>query len=125
MADAGAPRDGASYRIERIILAKRARNVAVWAIAFFVAAVPVAIVGGGLERDAGGALGAGGVLAMLFWLLGVLAGGWSFVLGYRHWDDLPPGTRWLASLPLLVVLFLIAASLLAAAIVGPPGGTVR
>ncbi|HJQ56776.1 MAG TPA: hypothetical protein VJ890_07710, partial [Vineibacter sp.] len=73
MADAGAPRDGASYRIERIILAKRARNVAVWAIAFFVAAVPVAIVGGGLERDAGGALGAGGVLAMLFWLLGVLA----------------------------------------------------
>jgi hypothetical protein len=89
-------------------LARRVRNVAIWAIAFFVASVPVVLV-------SGGAAGGGSLLAMLCWLAGFLAAVWAFVLAFRHWDELPLGTRWLASSPLLVVLFLIALSMLVVA----------
>jgi predicted small integral membrane protein len=123
VADRGAPQTGASSRIDRSALARRTRNIAVWSIAFFVGAVPIAIIGGAPEREADGAPGIGGTLAMLFWLLGVLAGAWAFVLAFRHWNDLPPGIRWLASLPLLVVLFLVALSLLVTVITAPPLGT--
>lgn len=98
--------------VDRNPLARRVRNVAIWSIAFFVAAVPVAILSGGLE-DAG----TGAALAMICWLFGFAAGVWSFVLAFRHWDALPHATRWLASLPLLVVLFLIAGTMLAAVLV--------
>ena len=93
-----------------IRLARRVRNVAIWAIAFFGASVPVVLVSGGPGEGSGGNL-----LAMLCWLAGFAAALWAFVLAFRHWDELPLGTRWLASSPLLVVLFLIALSMLAVA----------
>jgi hypothetical protein len=91
-------------------LARRVRNVAIWSIAFFVASVPVVLVSGSGERA-----GAGNLLAMLCWLAGLAAAIWAFVLAFRHWYELPLGTRWMASSPLLVVLFLIALSMLLAA----------
>jgi hypothetical protein len=125
VAERGAPPTGASFRIERSALARRTRNIAVWAIALFIAAVPIAIIGGAVERGADGAAGVGPALAMLFWLLGVLAGAWAFILAFRHWHDLPSGIRWLASLPLIVVLFLIALAALVAVITAAPAATAR
>ena len=102
-------------RFYAIALGRRVRNVAIWSIAFFVASVPVALVTG-IGSDAAGETSAGTALAMLCWLVGFAAGVWAFVLAFRHWDALPLGTRWLASLPLLVVLFLLALTMLVTAI---------
>lgn len=115
-ADRGTPSPGGVDRFYAIVLARRVRNVAVWSIAFFVASVPVAMVSGGIGGEGADAAGAGAALAMLCWLVGFAAGLWSFVLAFRHWDALPSATRWLASLPLIVVLFLLALAMLATAI---------
>ncbi len=111
VADSKVPLPGGTGAGLTVRLARRVRNVAIWAIAFFVASVPVALVSGGPGEGSGGNL-----LAMLCWLAGFAAAVWAFVLAFRHWDELPLGTRWLASSPLLVVLFLIALSMLVTAI---------
>ncbi|HKU98049.1 MAG TPA: hypothetical protein VJR58_22345 [Vineibacter sp.] len=110
MADSGAPPSGGAYRGSANARTRQVRNVAVWSVALFVAAVPVAIVSASLSAGADGQ--AGSILALVFWLSGLGAAIWAFVLAFRHWDTLPLGTRWLACLPLLVVLTLIAASAL-------------
>jgi hypothetical protein len=53
---------------------------------------------------------------MAFGVAGLLASILSFALAFRHWDVLPLGTRWLASLPLLVIVFLTALSMLVVAV---------
>lgn len=108
VAEASAPPSGGAYRGNA--RTRQVRNVAVWSVALFVAAVPVAIVSASLSAGADGM--AGNVLALVFWLCGFGTAIWAFVLAFRHWDALPSGTRWLACLPLLVVLILIAASVL-------------
>lgn len=115
VADGDTPPPGGVDRFYAIVLARRVRNVAIWSIAFFVASVPVAIVIG-IGSDTAGEATAGTALATLCWLIGFAAGIWSFVLAFRHWDTLPLGTRWLASLPLLVVLFLLALTMLVTAV---------
>jgi hypothetical protein len=104
--------------VDRILAtarARRVRNVAIWSVAFFVASVPVALVSG-IGTDTAGEPSVGTALAILCWLVGFATCIWSFVLAFRHWDALPLGTRWLASLPLLVVLFLLALSMLVTAV---------
>lgn len=86
--------------------ARRVRSIAVWSVALFVAAVPVAFVSASVSNASEAQIGS--LLALLFWLSGFVAAVWAFVVAFRHWDTLPLGTRWLASLPLLVVLTLIA-----------------
>ncbi|TWT10171.1 MauE/DoxX family redox-associated membrane protein [Reyranella sp. CPCC 100927] len=115
MADAGAPPSGGAFRGTTGGRARRVRNVAVWSVALFVASVPVAIISASLGTGAEGQ--AGSALALLFWLCGFATAVWAFVLGFRHWDTLPLGTRWLACLPLLVVFLLIAASVLVVAMI--------
>jgi hypothetical protein len=99
------------------------RNVAGWSIAMFIAFGPTIFLTGGADAAATGAVGVGRMLAMLFGLAGFATGVWAFALALRHWDVLPLSTRCLASLPLLVVLILIAASTIAAVLMAPtPSG---
>jgi hypothetical protein len=95
------------------IATRRARNAAVWAVALFVAFVPAAFVGAGSDSDAD-AVQTARVMALAFGIAGLLVSILSFVLAFRHWYVLPVATRWLASLPLLVILILVAASMLIA-----------
>jgi len=110
VAEAGAPPSGGASRSNAGVRARQVRNVAIWSVALFIAAVPVAIVSASLSAGADGQ--AGSILALVFWLSGFGAAIWAFVLAFRHWETLPLGTRWLACLPLLVVLILIAATVL-------------
>jgi hypothetical protein len=101
---------GGAYGGDAVRRARRVRNIAVWSVALFVAAVPVALVSASMSPASDGQIGS--LLALLFWLSGFGAAVWAFVLAFRHWDTLPLGTRWLACLPLLVVLTLIALTML-------------
>ncbi len=115
VAEGDTPPPGGVDRFNTIVLARRVRNVASWSIACFFASVPVAVFTG-IRSDTAGEATAGTALAMLFWLVGLAASVWAFALAFRHWDRLPPGTRWLASLPLLVVLVLLALTMLMTAV---------
>ncbi|HEX2885514.1 hypothetical protein [Vineibacter terrae] len=111
MAEADAPPPGGASGGDTVRRARRVRSIAVWSVALFVAAVPVAFVSASLGNASEAQTGS--LLALLFWLSGFVAAVWAFVVAFRHWDTLPLGTRWLASLPLLVVLTLIALVMLA------------
>jgi hypothetical protein len=112
-----------AHRIKAVLVARRVRNVAGWSIAMFIAFGPTIFLTGGADAAATGAVVAGRMLAMLFGLAGFATGVWAFALALRHWDVLPLGTRCLASLPLLVVLTLVAASTVLAVLLSPaPSG---
>jgi hypothetical protein len=115
LGDGATPPPGGIDRILANARARRVRNVAIWSIAFFVASVPVALVSG-IGTDGAGEATVGTALAVVCWLIGFATCIWSFALAFRHWDALPLGTRWLASLPLVVVLFLLALSMVVTAI---------
>lgn len=86
---------------------RRIRNRAIWAVAWFTAAVPPALVGLGIATGTDDPANLAIVLAVLFWIAGFLSALWAAVPTLRHWDGLPNATRWLGSLPLLYVsLFL-------------------
>jgi hypothetical protein len=119
--DQDAPSSDGAFRVEAAWRARRVRNAAVWSIALFVAFVPAALLGGGAAGDSDGAA-AGRGLALLFGLTGFATGAWAFALAFRSWDMIPLGIRWLATLPLLVVLSLLALSMLLAVLLGPVGG---
>jgi hypothetical protein len=86
---------------------RRIRNRAIWAVAWFTAAVPPALVGLGIATGTDYPANLAIVLAVLFWGAGFLCAVWAAVPTLRHWDGLPNATRWLGALPLLYVsLFL-------------------
>lgn len=86
---------------------RRIRNRAIWAVAWFTAAVPPALVGLGIATGTDDPANLAIVLAVLFWGAGFLCAVWAAVPTLRHWDGLPNATRWLGALPLLYVsLFL-------------------
>lgn len=120
-AETGALPTGDAHRIKAVLLARHVRNVAAWSIAMFVAFGPTVFLTGGSDEAATGAVAVGRMLALLFGLAGFGIGLWAFVLAFRHWDTLPLGTRWLASLPLLAVLTLIALSTILVVLVAPAG----
>ena len=96
---------------------QRIRTRAIWAVAFFAASVPPAIVGFG--KTAGGAepVGVAGPMAFGFWLIGLLMALWAAFPTLRYWDTLPSPTRWLGALPLLSVSLFLSLVLLAIAFV--------
>lgn len=110
---------GDAYRIRANLLSRHVRNVAVWSIAMFIAFGPTVFLTGGSEEAATGAVAVGRMLALLFGLAGFATGVWAFVLAFRHWNLLPLGIRWLASLPLLMVLFLVVLSMVLALFMTP------
>jgi hypothetical protein len=97
--------------------AQRIRTRAIWAVAFFAASVPPAIVGFG--KTAGGAepLSVAGPMAFGFWFIGLLMALWAAFPTLRYWDILPNPTRWLGALPLLSVSLFLSLALLAIAFI--------
>ena len=94
---------------------QRIRTRAIWAVAFFAASVPPAIIGFGtaVGREEQGGVEA--PLAFGFWFIGLLMALWAAFPTLRHWDSLPGPTRWLGALPLLSVSLFLSAALLAVA----------
>jgi hypothetical protein len=89
---------------------RRIRNRAIWAVAWFTAAVPPAFVGLGIATGTDDPSNLAIPLAVLFWIAGFLCALWAAVPTLRYWDGLPNTTRWLGALPLLYVsLFLSVA----------------
>ena len=89
---------------------QRIRNRAIWAVAFFAAAVPPALVGMGVASARDDELAVGMPIALVLWALGALAALAAAVPTLRYWDGLPLQTRLLGALPMLTVsLFLTAA----------------
>ncbi|CAN5451141.1 hypothetical protein BH10PSE6_BH10PSE6_42670 [soil metagenome] len=91
---------------------QRIRNRAIWAVAFFAAAVPPALVGMGVVSTRGEEIAVGMPIALALWAIGALAALAAAFPTLRYWDGLPAQTRLLGALPMLTVsLFLTAASI--------------
>ncbi|HTE80914.1 MAG TPA: hypothetical protein VK634_09520 [Reyranella sp.] len=94
---------------------QRIRARAIWAVAFFTAAVPPAIVGFGIVAGGTELAGIGPLFAFGFWLIGLVMAFWAAIPTLRYWDGLPGPTRWLGALPLISVSLFLSFALLAAA----------
>ena len=95
---------------------QRIRTRAIWAVAFFAASGPPAIVGFGITAGSPEpAAEIGPPLAFGFWFLGFAMALWAAIPTLRYWDSLPGPTRWLGALPLLSVSLFLSVALLAAA----------
>ena len=92
---------------------QRIRNRAIWAVAFFTAALPAAFVAMGIAEVTEDQVNTAFPLAVAFWLLGLLFALWAAVPTLRYWDGLPPATRWLGALPLVSVSLFFTAGLIA------------
>ena len=102
--DGGAPPYGTQQRI---------RTRAIWAVAFFAAAVPPVIVGLGITQIGKDEANVASPLAFAFWAIGFLFALWAAVPTLRYWEGIAITTRWLGALPLVCVsLFLSVAILL-------------
>jgi hypothetical protein len=105
----GVPEPDASARTP-FGTSRRIRNRAIWAVAFFAAAVPPALVGMGVASARSEEVAVGLPIALTLWALGALAALAAAVPTLRYWDGLPLQTRLLGALPMLTVsLFLTMA----------------
>ena len=95
--------------------AQRIRTRAIWAVAFFAASVPPAVIGFGMAADHAEPAGIEAPLAFGFWFIGLLMASWAASPTLLYWDSLPGPTRWLGALPLLSVSLFLSAALLAIA----------
>ncbi len=92
----------------------RIRSRAIWAIALFAASVPPAIVGLGIAAGTSEQANVAMPLAFLFWTLGGLMALWAAFPTLRYWEGLSAHTRWLGTLPMLLVSLFLSAALIAA-----------
>jgi hypothetical protein len=99
----GAPPFGTQQRI---------RTRAIWAVAFFAASVPPAIVGLGITQVDKGEANVATPLAFGFWAIGFLFALWAAAPTLRYWDGLSLSTRWLGALPLLCVSLFLSVAIL-------------
>jgi len=89
---------------------QRIRNRAIWAVAFFAAAVPPALVGMGVALVRSEEVAVGMPIALALWAFGAVAALAAAFPTLRYWDGLPLQTRLLGALPMLTVsLFLTMA----------------
>ena len=84
---------------------RRLRLRAIWAWTFFASAVPAVIVGYGFIGTSERLRDVGAVMALIFWLIGMIPAIAATVGAFRHWDALPDRIRFLAVSPLLAVSF--------------------
>jgi len=89
--------------IGAIIRSLRLRSI--WAWTFFASAVPAVIVGYGLVGTSDRLRDVGAVMALIFWLIGMIPAIAAVVGAFRHWDALPDRIRFLAVSPMLAVSF--------------------
>ncbi len=92
---------------------RRLRLRSIWAWTFFASAVPAVIVGYGLVGTSDKLRDVGAVMALVFWLFGMIPAVAATVGAFRHWDALPDRIRYLAVSPLLAVSFSFSLGVLA------------
>ena len=93
---------------------QKIRNRAIWAVAFFTAAVPPAFVALGIAQVTADQANVAQPLAFGFWAFGLVFALWAAFPTLRYWDGLPVQTRWLGALPLLSVSLLFSVALIGA-----------
>lgn len=94
-------------------VSRRLRLRSIWAWTFFASAVPAVVVGYGLVGSSEKLRDVGAVMALIFWLIGMIPAIAATVGAFRHWDTLPDRIRFLAVSPLLAVSFSFSLGLLA------------
>lgn len=94
-------------------IARRLRLRAIWAWTFFASAVPAVIVGQGFVGSSERLRGVGAIMALIFWLFGMIPAIAATMAAFRHWDGLPDRIRFLAVSPLLAVSFSFSLGVLA------------
>jgi hypothetical protein len=92
---------------------QRIRNRAIWAVAFFAAAVPPALVGMGVASVRDEEIAVGMPIALALWAIGALAAVAAAFPTLRYWDTLPLQTRLLGALPMLTVSSFLTVALVA------------
>ncbi len=90
---------------------QRIRNRAIWAVAFFAASVPPAVVGVGITNASIAQVNVATPIAFGLWTFGLLFALWAAVPTLRYWELLPQSTRWLGALPLLSSSLFLSAAL--------------
>ncbi len=94
-------------------VSRRLRLRAIWAWTFFASAVPAVIVGQGFVGSSERLRDVGAIMALIFWLFGMIPAIAATVAAFRHWDALPDRIRLLAVSPLLAVSFSFSLGVLA------------
>ena len=84
---------------------RRLRLRATWAWTFFASAVPAIIVGQGFIGSSEKLRDVAAIMALIFWLFGMIPAVAAAVAAFRHWEALPDRIRLLAVSPLLAVSF--------------------
>ncbi|MBX3500111.1 MAG: hypothetical protein KF889_11745 [Alphaproteobacteria bacterium] len=86
-------------------VSRRLRLRSNWAWAFFASAVPAVVFGLGFVGDSERLRDVAAVMALIFWLFGMIPAVAATVGAFRHWDALPDRIRFLAVSPMLAVSF--------------------
>lgn len=86
-------------------VSRRLRLRSIWAWTFFASAVPAIIVGQGFVGASERLRDVGAIMALVFWLFGMIPAVAATVGAFRHWDSLPDRIRYLAVSPMLAVSF--------------------
>lgn len=94
-------------------VSRRLRLRSIWAWTFFASAVPAVIIGYGLVGSSEKLRDVGAVMALIFWLIGMIPAIAATVGAFRHWDALPDRIRFLAVSPMLAVSFSFTLGVLA------------
>jgi hypothetical protein len=112
--DGLAPHGESSPRTPPLGTSQRIRNRAIWAVAFFTASVPPALLSVGIAEITADQVNTALPFAFGFWAIGALFALWAAIPTLRYWELLPGTTRWLGALPMLSVSFFLTAGLLGA-----------
>lgn len=86
-------------------VSRRLRLRSIWAWTFFASAVPAVVVGYGLVGTSDKLRDVGAVMALIFWLIGMIPAIAATIGAFRHWDALPDRIRFLAVSPMLAISF--------------------
>lgn len=96
-------------------VSRRLRLRAIWAWTFFASAIPAIIVGQGFVGTSERLRDVAAIMALIFWLIGMVPAVAAAVGALRHWDALPDRIRFLAASPALAVSFSLSLGLLSLA----------
>lgn len=95
---------------------RRIRNRAIWAVALFASSFPPAIIGVGITNASTAQVNIASPFAFALWAFGMVFAVAAAVPTLRHWDLLPPATRWLGALPMLCVSLFLSIAVVAVTI---------
>lgn len=93
-------------------VARRLRLRGIWAWTFFASAIPATIVGQGFVGASEKLRDVAAVMALIFWVFGMIPAIAAAAGALRHWDALPDRIRFLAVSPLMAVSFSLSLGLI-------------